>query len=72
MDKLKRSDMRESYCSASVAQLGEQAAFTREVAGSIPAGGTAAESAMLAFFARPKRGVAVLVDGEWQEENLRS
>ena len=73
MNKLKRREQRESYpVYASVAQLAEQAAFTREVAGSIPAGGTTAESAMLAFFAWEKRGVATLADGQWQEEDLRS
>jgi hypothetical protein len=66
MDKLKRTDQRESYCYASVAQRIEQPAFTRASVGSSPTGGTEAESAMLAYFAREKRGVATLTaDGEW-------
>lgn len=51
MDKLKQAGQRESYCYASVAQRLEQPAFNRDDAGSNPAGGTEAESAMLAYFA---------------------
>lgn len=66
MNRLKRTDERESYCYASVAQPEEQSAFNRSVAGSSPAGGTEAESARLAYFVdKQERGVAVLENGEW-------
>lgn len=55
MEKLKRTDMRESYCYASVTQRFEYPPFKRSNAGSNPAGGT-------------ERGVAILVDNVWQDE----
>lgn len=50
MDKLKRSDQRESYCSASIAQPAEQPAFTRTVGGSNPSGSIDGCNALLALY----------------------